>query len=156
METLWEWPNWTKKSSLHLQALRKLMDVIVRPIWVISKRSQQSGEVPEDWIKANATPVFKNEKEDPVKYRLISLPCSSGQVMEQITLESISTHAKDKEIAGNSQHGFVLGISCMTNLTAFCDEMTHSVDKGRVVYLTFSTLSPIISLLTNGWSTYSI
>ena len=100
------------------------MDVIVKPLSIISKRSWQPGEVPEDWIKVNATPVFKNEKkEDPVNYRLISLPSISGRVMEQIILQAISKHAKDKKMAGNSQYRFIKGISCMTNLIAFCDEM---------------------------------
>ena len=39
-----------------------------------------------------------------------------------------------------SQHGFMKGRSCLTNLISFCDKVTHSVDEGKavdVVYLGF-------------------
>lgn len=47
---------------------------------------------------------------------------------------------KEKMIE-NSQHAFTKGLSCLTNLIAFCDKMAGSVDEGRaldVIYLDFS------------------
>ncbi|PKU35728.1 rna-directed dna polymerase from mobile element jockey- hypothetical protein [Limosa lapponica baueri] len=143
----------TRKSmgpdGMHPRVLRELAEVIAEPLSIIFKRSWRTGEVPEDWRKANVIPVFKkSKKEDPGNYRLVSLTSIPGKMMERLVLGIISKHMEEKKAIRSSQHGSTKGKSCLTNLIAFYDGMTGWIDEGRavdVVYLDFSRAFDTVS-----------
>ncbi|CAM4556238.1 unnamed protein product [Lepidochelys olivacea] len=57
--------------------------------------------------------------------------------MEQVLKESILKHLEERKVIRNSQHGFTKGKSCLTNLIAFYDKVTGSVDEGKAVDMLF-------------------
>lgn len=53
---------------------------------------------------------------------------------------NISKYLKDKKVTVSSQHGFMKGKSCLTNLIVLYNEMMSSIDEVRAmgdVYLVF-------------------
>ncbi|CAM5177833.1 unnamed protein product [Eretmochelys imbricata] len=128
--------------ALHPRAPKELADVIAEPLAVIFENSWRSGEVPDNWKKANVVPIFKKgKKEDPGNYRPVSLTSVPGKIMEQVLKESILKHLEERKAIRNSQHGFTKGKSCLTNLIAFYDEITGSADEGKAVDVLFLDFS---------------
>ncbi|CAM4640609.1 unnamed protein product [Lepidochelys kempii] len=128
--------------ALHARVLKELADVIAEPLAIIFENSWRSEEVPDDWKKANVVPIFKKgKKEDPGNYRPVSLTSGPGKIMEQVLKESILKHLEERKVIRDSQHGFTKGKSCLTNLIAFYDEITVSVDEGKAVAVLFLDFS---------------
>ncbi|CAM5078395.1 unnamed protein product [Eretmochelys imbricata] len=128
--------------ELHPRVLKELAAVIAEPLAIIFENSWRTGEVPDDWKKANVVPIFKKWKEeDPENYRPVSLTSVSGKIIEQVLKESILKHLEERKVIRNSQHGFTKGRSCLTNLIAFYDEITGSVDEGKAVDVLFLDFS---------------
>ncbi|GAB0204798.1 mitochondrial enolase superfamily member 1 [Grus japonensis] len=83
----------------------------------------------------------KDWKEDLGNYRPVSLTLVPVKVLEETIFSAITWHVQDKPVIRPSQHGFMKGWSCLTNLISFYDKVTCLVDEGKavdVVYLDFS------------------
>ncbi|CAM4708339.1 unnamed protein product [Lepidochelys olivacea] len=80
--------------------------------------------------------------------------------LEQVLKESILKHLDERKVIRNSQHGFTKGKSCLTNLIAFYDEITGSVDEGKAVdmFLDFSKAFDTVShsILANKLKKYGL
>ena len=135
--------------KIHPRVLRELAEVIAEPLAIIYQHSLLTSDVPEDWRLASVTPIYKKgRKEDLGNYRPVSLTSVPGKVMEQVVLGEIIRHVRDDRGIRPSQHGFMKGRSCLTNLISFYDLVTHLVDEGKaviVVYLDFSKAFDTVS-----------
>jgi len=76
------------------------------------------------------TPIYKKgHKKDLGNYRPVSLISVPGKVMEQIILGEITWHMCGIQGIRLSQHRFMKGKSCLTNLISFYDWVTRLVDE---------------------------
>ncbi len=102
----------------------------------------EEGVVPADWRIANITPIFKKgSRADPGNYRPVSLTSIPGKIMEKVIKEEIEQHLNRHNLLQKSQHGFVRGRSCTTNILEYLEEVTSILDGGDcvdAVYLDFS------------------
>ena len=111
--------------DLHPWVLRELAGVIVEPLARLFKDSWCSGQVPEDWKRASVVPIFKKgRKEEPGNYRPVSLTSILGKVFEKIIKGHICESPAGEVMLRGTQHGFVPGRSCLTNLVSFYDQVT--------------------------------
>lgn len=61
----------------------------------------------------------RDSRENPWNYRAVSPMSVEGKRLETILWDRIYSHLEEVGLIGNSQHGFVHGCLCHTNLTSF-------------------------------------
>jgi len=120
--------------GMHPSVLRELAEELAKPSSIIYQQSWLTGEVPDDWRTANVTPIYKTGRtENPRNYRPVSLTLVPGKIMERFILSALTRDVKDHHGIRPSQHGFMQGRSCLTNLISFYDQVTCLVDEGKAV-----------------------
>ncbi|GAB0208453.1 mitochondrial enolase superfamily member 1 [Grus japonensis] len=135
--------------GIHPRVLRGLVEELAKPLSIIYQQSWLTGEVPDNWRLANVMPIYKKgQKEDPGKYRPVSLTSVPGKIMERFILSALTRQVQDNQGIRPSQHGFMKGRSRLTNLISFYDQVTCLVDEGKAVddiYLDFSKAFDTVS-----------
>jgi len=122
--------------------LQKLAEEIKKPLQILFAKSMAEGIIPDDWRKANITPIFKKgAKTNPGNYRPVALTSVCGKMMERIVKEKIVEHLEKNKLIRESQHGFRNNKSCTTNLLEFMEEITAMVDEGKAVDVIFLDLA---------------
>eukprot|EP00061_Rhincodon_typus_P001408 g14719.t1 len=127
--------------GLHPRVLKEIAEEIVGTLVVIFQESLESRRVPKDWNIANVTPLFKKEvRQKTENHRPIRLTSVVGKILESTVKDEISEYLEVFGKIEQSQHGFIKGRSCLTNLLEFFEEVTSRVDRGEpmdVIYLDF-------------------
>ncbi|GAB0181599.1 mitochondrial enolase superfamily member 1 [Grus japonensis] len=114
--------------GIHPRALRKLAEVLAKPLSIIYQQSWLTGEVPVDWRLANVMPLHKKgRKEDLGNSRPVSLTLVPGKVIEQIILSAIMQHI----VLGLRGKVMVVG----KYRSDFCEKLLEATDRANASWL---------------------
>ena len=103
------------------------------PLAIIFQQSIDQSRVPHQWRTSNVIPIFKKgSKRDAANYRPISMTSHIiGKLLERIIRDHILRHPDNKQLIKPSQHGFLPGSSCQSNLLEFLERVTDDTDRGN-------------------------
>ncbi|KAF2343459.1 Reverse transcriptase domain, partial [Trinorchestia longiramus] len=115
----------TGPDGLGPRILKETAEVISEPLTNIFNRSLETGIVPDDWKRANVTPIFKKgNKQIPINYRPISLTSVISKTIERLLKVRITKHLNDQNLINDTQHGFREKRSCLTNPLTSLEKLT--------------------------------
>ena len=108
-------------------------------IYIVFRKSLDSGTLLKDWKTARVTPFFlkKGQKTKARNSRPVSLTCIPCKVMETLIKSRILDHVEEHSVLSNKRHGFMKGRLCLTNLLETLKEVTDSLDQGFVMEMIF-------------------
>ena len=96
---------------------------------ILFTQSFNSGELPNDWLTVNITPVFKKgDKSNPSNYRPISLTSLCCKLMEHILCHNIMNYLESNHILNDYQYGFRSSHSCQAQLISIIEELQLALD----------------------------
>jgi len=122
--------------------LKEIAKEVCHALTIIFRKSLDQGEIPDDWRTANVSPIFKKGSRSKVSnYRPVSLTSQVSKIYESILRDAIMEHLVKNQLLRDSQHGFLRGRSCLSNLLTFLDKVTDCVDKGIDVDVIFLDLA---------------
>jgi len=105
---------------------------LTKPLSIICQQSWLTGEVPDDWRIASVTPIYKKGwKDDPGNYSPVSLTLVQGKIMEHFILSALTGHVKNNQGIRLSQHGFMKGRSCLTNMISLYDKVNYRITQSQ-------------------------
>ena len=120
--------------GLHCRVLRELVEMTAELLSTIYQHSWLSGDVPENGRLADVSPIDKKwYKEDQWIYRPVGLTSVPEKIMQQVILGEITQHGRGIQEIRPSQHRFMKGRSCLTNLNSFYDWVTRLLQEGKAV-----------------------
>ena len=110
--------------------LKECADEIAPILQIIFTQSLNTHTLPQDWLTANITPVFKKgDRSKPSNYRPISLTSICCKTMEHIVFSFIMNHSDCNSIINSYQHGFRPHHSCETQLLPFVEDISRAMDQ---------------------------
>ena len=122
--------------------LKRCSEALSPPLATIWRKSVSTGEIPEVCKSATIAPIHKGKSRAvPKNYRPVALTSHLIKVFEKVVRKNIVQFMKDNNLFNNSQHGFLGGRSCLSQLLIHFDRITYELEHGKgvdVIYLDFA------------------
>ena len=112
------------------------------PLYMIWRKSLDTGEIPEEYKEQSIIPIFKKgNKSVPANYRPVSLTSHIIKIFERIVRSKMADFIDNTSILTNEQYGFRCGRSCMSQLLKHLESIFNILESeanADVLYLDFS------------------
>ena len=114
--------------------LKNCADSLAPVLTDIFQLSLDTGDLPDDWKKANISSVFKKgDKHLASNYRPVSLTSVCCKILEHVVCKHLMNHLEDNKILTNLNHGFRSGFSCESQLLTTMNDLFSAYDQGKQV-----------------------
>jgi hypothetical protein len=122
--------------------LKQFSHILSGPLTTIFNKSLQTSEVPDDWKLGDITPIHKKgSKSLPEHYRPVQQNPAACKIFESLIKDRIVQHLQVNNLLKQTQHGFLKGRSCTTNLLEFMEKILSYQDSSipvDIIYLDFA------------------
>ena len=122
--------------------LKKCSQALAPPLAKIWRKSMLSGDIPDICKLATITPIHKGKsKAVPKNYRPVALTSHLIKVFEKVVRKQVVNYLHEHNLFNTSQHGFLGGRSCLSQLLSHFDRITSELENGHgvdVIYLDFA------------------
>ena len=120
--------------ELHPRILKEIADVLSPYLTKIYKISLETCKLPDDWKKAQITPIYKKgDRKLPGNYRPVSLTCIACKIFESLIRNKIMEHIETNKILSERQYGFVNGRSAVLQMMTVLDDWTNTLDRSNEI-----------------------
>lgn len=122
--------------------MKECADSIALPLYILWKKSFDSGTIPKLCKKSLIVPVFKSgKKELPENYRPVSLTSHIIKIFERVLKNKIVTYLESNKLLNDFQHGFRGHRSCLSQLIEHYSYILDQIQAGYavdVIYLDYA------------------
>ena len=122
--------------------LKEVANELSPCLTLVFNASLQQGKLPNDWKRAIVAPLFKkNNRNDPVNYRPISLTSVCCKLLERIIHSNIMSHLNNCNILSDVQFGFRRRRSAELQLLRTVNDFVLNLNNKKQTHIILLDLS---------------
>ena len=122
--------------------LKNCKNTLVHPLFLIWRKSLDTGVIPDLLKTSVITPIFKGgDKLKPKSYRPVALTSHLIKIFEKVIRQQMVKYIEERNLLNPNQHGFRSGHSCLSQLVQHYDKIVKAMEEGinvDVIYLDYA------------------